>query len=313
MKVAAVGAGNWGKNIVKTLNSMGCLHSILETNSERAAALRLEYPSIVVHEEIGAVLESNAGAVTIASPAATHYDLAKKFIEAGKHVFVEKPLTLSSHEGQELVDLAKSKGVTLMVGHLLLYQPAIKFIKDAIAKGRIGEAKSFHQERLNLGRARAAENVLWSLGVHDVAALLYLTDAKPTEVSFSGQAVLQKNIEDDFYLHMKLDNGQYAHLHSSWLWPELRRRLTVIGAKGMLIFDEIEKKVTLHKKSIDATLTNVDDGSEVVYEGSGEPLKNELEHFVECCKTGQKPNSDGASGVEVLKVMELAGRSLVTA
>ncbi len=313
MKVAAVGAGNWGKNIVKTLNAMGCLHSVLETNPAQAQVLSQEYTTVPVHGEIGELLESDADAVTIASPAVTHYDLAKKFIEAGKHVFVEKPLTLASKEGQELVDLAKAKGVTLMVGHLLLYQPAIKFIKESIAEGMIGEARSFHQERLNLGRARAAENVLWSLGVHDVAALLYLTDAKPTEVSFSGQAVLQKNIEDDFYLHMKLDNGQYAHLHSSWLWPELRRRLTVIGSQGMLVFDEIEKKVTLHKKSIDSKLANVDGGSEVVYEGSGEPLRNELEHFVECCKTGQKPNSDGESGVEVLKVMELASRSLVPA
>ncbi|MES1147131.1 MAG: Gfo/Idh/MocA family oxidoreductase, partial [bacterium] len=177
----------------------------------------------------------------------------------------------------------------------------------ALADGMIGKLQSLHQERLNLGKARDVENAAWSLGVHDVAVALYLFGEAPTASTMSGKATFTAGVEDDTYIHMTFGRGAVAHIHSSWLWPELRRRLTLIGDKGMLVFDEPSKQVVLYKKSIDDKLNNVDEGQEVVYEGAAQPLTLELEHFIECAQSGKTPDSDGQSGVDVLKV--LAGAS----
>jgi predicted dehydrogenase len=313
MKVGVIGAGAWGKNLVRTYNSLGRLGAIAEANPIAGYELQTEYPEVKVYTSYHELLDSDISAVSIATPAENHFEVAKAALLAGKDVSVEKPLVLSSAEGQELVDIAEGTGRILMVGHLLLYQPAIQFIRKAIVDGLIGKVYSFHQERMNLGRARSVENVLWSFGVHDVAALLFLAGTGPYEVTANGQCALQPNIEDDFYIHMNFRGGMQAHLHCSWLWPELRRRLTVVGSEGMLVFDEPAKSVTLYKKRIGSDLKNIDEGSEVVFSSSDEPLKLELQHFIECCENRQRPLSDGASGVEVLKVLERANRSLVNA
>ena len=193
-----------------------------------------------------------------------------------------------------------------MTGHLLLYQPAIQFIKKYIDDGKLGKIHSLHQERLNLGRARNAENVLWSLGVHDIAVLLYLIDKTPEKVIATGQHVLQDKIEDDTYLHMTFEGGLVAHLHNSWLWHEKHRMLNVIGEKAMLTYDELEQTVILHNKTIDSNLQNQDNGSELIYKGEGQPLRLECEHFLNCCATREKPVSDGASALEVIKILEAA-------
>jgi predicted dehydrogenase len=191
-----------------------------------------------------------------------------------------------------------------MTGHLLLYQKSIEKIRQMLDGGEIGELLSLHQERLNLGRARSVENALWSLGVHDIAVLLYLVGSGPTEVTAVGQNALNPEIADDVYVHMRFESGVHAHLHTGWLWPDKRRVLTVIGSKAMIVFDEISQKVVLHKKSIDGELNNVDEGTEVVFENSDPALNNELAHFIECCRTRCAPRSSGESAVEVLRVIE---------
>lgn len=245
-------------------------------------------------------------AFVIATPVHTHHAIAKGILNAGKPVFVEKPITLSVADAEELVQIAHQKQLPLMVGHLLIFQPAIAWIKNAITSGLIGEVISIHQERLNLGKARANENALWSLGVHDVAVLLYLLDAKPTHVQFTGQSHLTPGVEDDTYIHLDFEGGNKGHIHNSWLWPETRRVLHVIGTTGMLVFNEATRQVTHHKKSIDSSLNNLDSGSEVVFEGDAQPLRLELEHFVDCVQNGREPLTSGASAVEVLKVLEAA-------
>ncbi len=252
------------------------------------------------------LLQSDINAVAIATPVPTHHAIAKAFLEAGKDVFVEKPMTFTVAEAEDLVATAKAGGRVLMVGHLLLYQPAVHWLKEYLDGGKLGQIYSLHQERMKLGRARAVENVLWSLGVHDVAVLLYLVGAAPASTSFSGHCGLQAEIEDDTYLHMEFPGGIKAHLHNSWLWPENRRRLTVVGEKGMLVYDEIAQNITLHRKIIDAELQNCDGGDEVVFEGSGQPLKLEMEHFIDCIKTRATPRSDGQNGLEVVRVLETA-------
>jgi predicted dehydrogenase len=255
------------------------------------------------------LLNAEIDAVSIATSAPTHFEIARSFLRAGKDVLVEKPITLSSEEAEALRDLAAENGRVLMVGHLLMYHPAVVAIRDAIEAGRIGKLLSLHQERLNLGRARAVENVLWSLGVHDVAVLLYLVGCGPESVEATGHAALQPTVEDDMYLHMRFPGGIQAHLHCSWLWPELRRRLTVVGTEGMLVFDEVEKTVVLHRKRIDERLENVNEGTETLFSGSAQPLTLELQHFLDRVRDRTMPRSDAASALEVVRVLEKASKN----
>lgn len=285
---------------------MGALSAIAELNKATRAEASEKYgvPGYATHQEL---IAAKPDAVVIATPAHVHYAVAKDFLEAGIPCLVEKPLTLDVAEGAELVRIAAEKNVALMVGHLLIYQPAIQWIKEQIDSGLIGNLKGLHQERLNLGKARNQENALWSLGVHDVAVALYLIGQNPTKSLFSGQSILNAGVEDDTYVHMEFPGGIQAHIHSSWHWPELRRHLVIVGDQGMLVFDEPAKKVYHHKKRIDpVSLNNIDEGVEVAFEGDGQPLRIELEHFLHCVETGATPKSDGNSGVETLKVLAAA-------
>jgi predicted dehydrogenase len=310
MKIAAIGAGAWGKNIVKNLHGLGALACIVEANPVALAQMKELYPEIPTFEDPADAYETcEFDAVTIAVPAPLHFEIAVEALERGKHAFVEKPITLESRDADALVELAKRHDRILMVGHLLMYQPAVTFIKEKIQEGLIGGLVSIHQERLNLGRARNVENVLWSLGVHDIAVALYLVGETPGQVTSSGLASLTEGIEDDVYVHLDYPSGVQTHLHCSWLWPALRRRTTIIGTNGMLVYSETEQKVYHHKKWIDETLQNVNNGDEVIFEGASEPLRLEMEHFIHCCKTGETPKSDGVSAAAVVKVLEFACQS----
>jgi len=306
MHVAVIGAGNWGKNLVRTFHRLDSLVAVAEVNPVLRQMLGREYPSVTLYDDYVPLLESNIPAVVVATPAHTHFGIVRAALLAGKDVFVEKPFTLSTSEAAELVALADRNQRVLMVGHLLLYQPAVQWIKDYISLGSIGKLCGLHQERVKLGRVRAVENVLWSFGVHDVAVLLYLIGKAPIRVHPVGHCILQKGIEDDVYLHLTFEGGVTAHLHTSWLWPEQRRRLTIVGSKAMLIYDELEQTVTLHRKSIGLDLANRDAGSEVVFKGEGEPLALECEHFLQAIKHRLTPLSDGRSALEVIRVLEKA-------
>ena len=309
MSIAVIGAGNFGKNHVRTLHQLGVLSAVADLSPALREGVTKDYPSVRVLESFETLLtDDTIEGVTIATPAHTHYGIAKQFLEAGKDVLVEKPMTMSVAEAEDLQRIAEANGRILMVGHLLMYQPAVRFIHDFIADGKLGKVFTLHQERAKLGKARSVENALWSLGVHDVAVLLYLVGEKPSEISAFGHRGLQANIEDDLYLHLAFPSGIKATLHNSWLWPEDSRMLRVIGERGMLVYDEKAQKVTLLNKTIDAALNNVDTGSEIVFEGAAEPLKLELQHFIDSIKTRQTPVSDGRNGIEVIRVMEQAAK-----
>lgn len=310
MKVGLIGAGNWGKNLARTLYELEALGAIAEVRPETRAVLKELYPDVEIYSDHTDLLRSRIPAVVIATPAATHYDLAKAALEAGKHTFVEKPLSLSLSQAQELVQLANRQNLILMVGHLLLFQPAVQWIKGFLDSGELGRVFSLHQERLKLGTVRSVENVLWSFGVHDIAVFLFLIGEKPEKIGAFGQAVVQEGIEDDVYLHLRFPSGIGAHLHVSWLWPEKRRRLTIVGEKGMLVYDEGSGEVLFHHKFITPNLEHIDRGSEVVFKSDEEPLKLELQHFLECVAKGQKPLADGESALAVLWVLEEATKQL---
>jgi predicted dehydrogenase len=308
-KIASIGAGAWGRNIVKTLRQMGNLAVVAEAAESLRAGLAADYPDLEVVPSYEDLLgRADIPAVTIATPAPTHHAIAKACLLAGKDVFVEKPMTMDVAEAEDLVATAAERGRILMVGHLLLYKPAVEFLKSHLEGGQLGRVFTLHQERAKLGKARAVENALWSLGVHDVAALLYMIGSAPERVTFSGHRGLQAAVEDDTYLHMEFANGTLAHLHNSWLWPEDRRGLTVVGEKGMLVYDEKAEKVTLVRKTIDSALNNVDQGSEVVFEAPAnfQALTAEMAHFIHCVETREKPRSCGQNGLDVVRALAAA-------
>ncbi len=247
----------------------------------------------------------------MATPVASHYEVVHEALKAGKDVFVEKPLTLSSRQAWELVELAEHRDRLLMVGHLLLFQPAIEWLRDFLAAGHIGEIRAIHQERLGLGRARDYENALWCLGTHDVAVQRFLLPQRTLQgLAVRGQCILQPGIEDDVYLHLTYDLGLESHLHCSWLWPEKSRRLVILGNDGMVTYDEIRQAVTHHHKGIDTQLENVDAGSEELYQGHGQPLRLEMEHFLRCVAERTPCRSNGRFAAEIVDVLADATQRL---
>lgn len=311
-RVAVWGAGAWGFNVVKTFHGLESLAGVIETDPATRTKVTSTFAGTPMFSTLREAHAAGLDAVAIATPAPTHFELVKDALEMGLDVFVEKPFTLSVATARELKALAERHGRVLMVGHLLLYQPSVRFLSEYIQSGKLGRVFSIHQERLNTGRVRDSEDVLWSLGVHDVAVLLDLVgpDAQPTEISARKQAALQKGIADDCFLHCKFSNGIQSHLHVSWLWPEKRRRTTVVGEAGMLVYDESNQTVTLHKKTVKMPSLEIADlGTQVAFEHTGEPLKLELQHFLDRLADRRAPLSGAASACTVVEILEAASAS----
>lgn len=309
-QVAVVGAGKWGQNLIRTFYQLSALDAIVEPHPTTRQQILKRYPDIPVYDSVDLVMKGEVPAIVIATPAETHYQMAQLALQHNKDVYIEKPMTLTSADARSLTEAAKEANRVLMVGHLLLYQPAIEAIRSFLQAGRLGKVYSIHQKRLKLGRVRSFENVLWSFGVHDVAVILHLVGSEPVKLSVSGQSSISLSIEDDVHLHMRFSNGINAHLHTSWLWPKTERRLTIIGSQGMLVYDEIQQSVTLHHKWVDAALEHHDEGCEVIYQGDEEPLLQECQHFLTCIKERRTPLSDGENGIAVVTLLEKATQLL---
>jgi predicted dehydrogenase len=306
-QVVVVGAGNWGRNLVRNFYELKALAGVVELDAQLREEVNQKYPTVKVYGDYQEALSLDVAAMVIATPAPTHYHLARAALEAGKHVFVEKPMTLKQEQARELTEYADQVGRCLMVGHLLLYQPAIRWMVDYLAKGEAGEVWHVSTERLKLGRVRREENVWWSFAPHDISVVLALL-GQPSlrRVQASGQAMLQEGIEDDVRVQLQFDEGKTAHLHCSWYWPELRRQTVVLAQKQMVVYDEVAQKVTVYDKGVDGQLNNRDEGSFVVKFTGSEPLRLECEHFLESIAQGTRPNSDGWNGLAVVSVLEQA-------
>jgi len=322
--VAVIGAGNWGKNLVRNFASIkdAQLKYVVDLNEKTRASMAASYPKATVTADLATVLaDASVDACVVAVDAPYHFDIAKKCLEAGKHCYVEKPLTLVSADAKTLVDLADSKGKKLMVGHLLEYHPAVNYMKKMIAGGQVGQPLYLYFQRLNLGIVRKVENAWWSLAPHDVSVACYLFDAQPVSVSASGHAYLQQGIEDVVFANLKFADGRMAHIHVSWLDPHKVRKVTLVGSEKMVVFDDMEasEKIRVHdksagnKKSIDSyveaiTLRTGDILIPAI--GSEEPLKTECAHFIESISQDKTPRSDGQDGLRVVKVLEAGSESL---
>ena len=295
---------------MRTLNALGSLGGVVETSPSLRQRLQAEYPGIPVWGSLEQAFPHVEG-IVIATPAATHADLASQALEGGLGVLVEKPMTLDARHAEALVGLAVACGRTLMVGHLLLYQPAVQELKRQLDAGIVGKVLRIDQERLSHGRVRSQENVLWSFAPHDVAVLFYLMGEAPEGVQASGAAFLQPGIPDDVHLELAFAGGRSAHIHAAWYWPEKRRGLRVLGETGMIVYDEADQSLTLHRKHLAGgggpeCLFPVDLGAILLYLGQGEALVREDQHFLDCLHARTRPLSDGQSGVDVIRVLEQA-------
>jgi len=283
------------------------------TETGRAKAREIA-PDVPVYGSLDFALTSDVAGVVIATPAETHYDLARQALEAGKDVFVEKPMTLRYQEGVALVRLARQRGRILMVGHVLEYHPAITTLLEMMNRGYLGKVRYIYSNRLSLGKIRREENILWSFAPHDIAVILRMVGEMPFLVTATGGAYVQPNIADVTVTDLLFDNGVRAHIFVSWLHPFKEQRLVVIGSRKMATFDDVSKKLLLYDQRVEwqeGQPVPVKNAGEPVEFPKEEPLRNECAAFLEAIETRQPPITDGASGLRVLRVLQAAERSLV--
>jgi predicted dehydrogenase len=321
LRIGVVGLGYWGPNLARNFASLpGCeLAWCCDADAQARERIAARFPGARLASELDELLaDPDLDAIVIATPVPSHAALAVKVLTAGKHCFVEKPLAQSVADAERAVAAAESANRVLMVGHLLEYHPGVQKLKELSASGDLGEIYYIYGNRLNLGKLRADENALWSLGAHDVSVVLHLAGEEPREVVAHGESYVQDGIEDVVFCFLRFPSGLSAHLHLSWLDPHKERRFTVVGSRRMATFDDmaLEGKLTIYDKGFDEDARGY--GEYITRSGdifspripNLEPLRLECEHFVDCIRSGQAPRSDGASGLRVVRVLEQLQSSL---
>jgi predicted dehydrogenase len=324
--IAVVGASGWGRNVIRAfyVAPRSALRWVCDLNADLLADVEGRFPGVRVTRTFDRVLADPAvSAVAIAVDAPNHHGLARTALQSGRHVFVEKPLALTASEGEELCALAERRGLTLMVGHLLLYHPAVVRTKAIIDTGELGDILYLYAQRLNLGIVRESENAWWSLAAHDVAVAIHLFGASPVSVSATGATYLQRDrgVEDVAFAALRFADGRMAHLHVSWLEPHKRRHLSVVGTRKMLTFDDTapDEKLRIYDRGTLPGPRHTTYAEGVVVRGGDvlspllpnlEPLLCECEHFVASVADGTPVRSDGRQGVAVVKVLEAGMRSM---
>jgi len=325
LAIAAVGVGYWGKNLVRNFaTAKRCsLRYVCDLDEDLLEICKRSFPFIETTTDIDSVLrDEEVNAVAIATPVPSHFELARKALQAGKNVFVEKPLTLKVSESKELVTLANETGLKLMVGHLLLYHPAVTYLKEVIDKGQLGQPYYMYTQRVNLGIVRQDENAWWSLAPHDISMICYLLGSEPVSVAAYGQCYLQRDIEDVVFATIKFADGQMANVHCSWLDPHKIRKVTVVGSEKMVTFDDTQatEKVRMYDKGAAirqdittsyAEVISLRFGDIVIPKvPGGEPLGLECKHFVDSVLDNKPIRSDGTDGLRVVRVLEAGQKSL---
>ncbi len=313
-RVAVLGCGYWGKNLVRNFRALGALYQVCDIDSSRLAGPpgQSEVSFTNSYQEI--LEEQAVEAVVIATPAADHYRHTRAALLANKDVFVEKPLALTCEEGGELVEMASDRGCILMVGHVLEYHPAVTRLLQLLEDGALGILRYIYSHRLSLGKIRSEENILWSFAPHDIAVILRMIGKLPLEVSAFGGSYLQPNIADVTVTHLLFDKGVRAHIHVSWLHPFKEQRLVMIGSRKMASFDDVGKRLILYDQRVEigagGPVPIKSDGEEVHF-SEDEPLRLECEAFLEAVQSRRPPRTDGASGQRVLNVLQAAQQSLI--
>lgn len=322
--ISVVGTGDWGANLVRNFANLpgARLVSVCDADPKRLAKTAAQYPDVRAVADVSEVAgDPEVQGVVVASSAVSHYPLAKTLLEAGKDVYVEKPITLEVEHAETLCRIAKQKGRILMVGHLLLYHPSVTYMKKLIDDGTVGDVFYVLCQRVNLGKVRKDENALWSFAPHDLSVVLYLLDSEPVDVVARGASFLQEGVEDVVFVDLRFPNGKMAHVHVSWLDPHKERKVTVVGSKKMVVFDDMapSEKITIYDKGVDRAGEVVSYGEMLTIRSGDilipkvpqqEPLRLECLHFVECIRDRKRPLTDGVGGLRVVKVLDAAQRSL---
>lgn len=326
IRIGAVGFGYWGPNLVRNVHKLADANLVVACDLSQDNLDRLKglYPEVETITDLDAMLaDYDLDAVMVATSAPSHFAIASKVIAAGKHCFVEKPLTLESSESEKLVRAADKAEVVLMVGHLMEYHSAINWIKEYIESGDMGDVLYVYMQRLNLGKVRTEESAFWSLAPHDVSIVLYLLGESPDSVSANGAAYLTPGVHDTVFANLHFPSGKMANIHVSWLDPHKVRKLTVVGTKKMLVFDDMQatEKIWIYDKGVGAPEKALAYGEDltlrfgdirVPFVQMREPLAIEVQHFLDCCADGTTPRSDGRDGLRVVRVLEAVDESMET-
>ncbi len=313
--IAVIGCGYWGKNLVRNIAELGHLYAVCDHDSKQAEGFAEQYHCLnMTYEQI--LSSSDIDGVMIASPAEMHFNMAADCLRSGKHVFVEKPLSLNIADGQALLKLAKQSRTKLMVGHLLQYHPAYIEAKRIVLSGELGKLHYVYSNRLSLGKFRQEENSLWSFAPHDISMILGMINQPLLSVYATGSCHLHPNIEDITTTHLKFEGGVEAHIHVSWLHPVKEQKLVIIADKGMLVFDDSQDwqsklQIYAHKIMWDGGKPSPQkaQGSAITINPC-EPLRIECEHFISCITSDKLPRTDGAEGLSVLRVLQAAQLSI---
>jgi predicted dehydrogenase len=309
-RIAQVGLGPWGRNLARNFDQLAELAWLCDVDDDRRAEVAAAFPSARLTATFDDLLEDGSvEAVVVATPVPTHYELARRALDAGKHVFVEKPPAMRGAELEELCELAEDRGRVLMPGHLLLYHPGVQKLKEIVDSGELGDVLYVYGNRQNLGTFRTNENALWSLGVHDLSVVLHLLGEEPSEVRAHGNAFLNRGVEDVVFCYLRFPSGKMAHLHLSWLDPHKIRRITVVGDDRMAVFDDMERerKITVYDnwrtRTGDVYSPNVD---------ATEPLRLECRHFLSLVGGDGDPHKAARDALPVVRVLDQLQASLET-
>lgn len=335
--IGVIGFGYWGPNLVRNVASLSeaQLRVVCDRSADRLQEVGRLYPGVnLVDSGVEVLNRSDIDAVILATPADTHFDLARRVLQSGRSVFVEKPLARSASECEQLIELAAQKDLVLMVGHTFEYNAAVEYVDDLISRRDLGQIYYIYSQRLNLGVVRQDVNAMWNLAPHDISIALRWLKKEPVRVCARGYTYLQAGVEDVVYLDLEFDDGVAVHIHVSWLDPGKVRRTTVVGSRKMVVYDDAstEAKIQIFDKGIDrepitpegpayASLGEFDSfGKFQLTQRAGdllipkinftEPLKRECSHFVDCVRENRRPLTDGESGLRVVRILEAATKSL---
>ncbi|NWF65656.1 MAG: Gfo/Idh/MocA family oxidoreductase [Chloroflexi bacterium] len=317
-QVAVVGAGYWGKNLIRNFQELGALRVICDSSPPLLESYAAAYPNVERTTSFADLLaDGRINAVVIATPAVTHSAVVKAALQAGKDVFVEKPLALCRAEGEELVTLAEKQGRLLMVGHILQYHPAVHKLKELVDRGELGKIQYIYSHRLNIGKIRTEENILWSFAPHDISVILKLLGESPDHVAAHGGNYLHHGVADVTMTTLSFASGVRGHIFVSWLHPIKEQRLVVVGEKKMVVFNDADPQHKLvayahHVEWIDRKPVAKKAEPQPIPVASDEPLRLECAHFLECIASRQTPRTDGREGLAVLAVLEACQKSLDT-
>ena len=324
IKIGMIGAGGWGKNLLRSFYYLPGVEvaMLADLVPERREEARHRYPGIETTDDYRSFLDSDdIQAVVVATPGASHYAIARECLAAGKDVFVEKPMTIHAGEAEELARLADDKKLILMAGHLMLYNPSVRKLKAELEAGALGDLYYLYFQRLNLGKIRKSENAMWTFAPHDISIARYLVGSPALAVAAWGESYVQPGVADVAFVRIRFPGNVIAHIHVSWLDPHKVRRVTLVGSRKMMVFDDMDaaEPIRVYDKGVPADLSydtfgeylNLRSGDiHIPWVKSAEPLRLECAHFIDCVRDRSRPLSDGWNGAEVVKILEAAQMSM---